>query len=200
MPTFDQLLLQLGAFAILLGAGFEGETAAVAGGILAHNGLIAPWQAVLATAAGAFIADEIFFLLGRRFRDRPFVQRARQRPTFARAVAFIERYPDGYILAFRFLYGLRVVSPIALGLTNVRYRRFAILNAIAALLWASVYTAIGYAFGPAFEAFLAMLAPWKTPILIALPIPGTCFILWQLWKWRQRRRHPVPESQPASEI
>ncbi|TZG26352.1 DedA family protein [Sphingomonas montanisoli] len=178
-------LLEYGAWAIALGAGFEGETAAIAGGVMAHRGILTPVEAWLAIAFGAFTADELFFLLGRRFRDRPFVQRARQKPAFAKAIGFVERYPNAYVLLFRFLYGLRMVSPIAIGLTQMRWRRFATLNVIAALIWSAIFVTIGYLFGPAVDRLLASLAPYKTELMIAFPIPGTCFLIW-LW-WRKRR-------------
>ena len=168
---------------------------------MAHRDLFPLWAAWLATAFGAFVADEIFFQVGRRFRDRPFVIHARQRPAFARAVAFIERYPDAYILIFRFLYGLRTVSPIAIGLTTISLRRFAALNAIACLLWSALFTAIGYRFGPAVDHLLAALAPYKTELLIAFPIPGACFLIWLLWrKRRQRLRERLNPPYPAPDI
>ncbi|WP_256325698.1 DedA family protein [Sphingomonas sp. YR710] len=188
MTTFGQYLQDYGPVAIILWAGFEGESAAIAGGVLAHRGVMPLWAAWLATAFGAFLADEMFFQIGRRFRDRPFVARARHRPAFAKAMAFIERYPTAYIIVFRFLYGLRTVSPIALGLTHVPFRRFASLNAFAALIWSAIFTTIGYLFGPTVDRMLDALAPYKNQILIALPIPGTCFLIWKLWQWHRRRR------------
>jgi membrane protein DedA with SNARE-associated domain len=187
MSSFGQYVTDYGPVAIALWAAFEGETAAIAGGVMAHRGIMPPWAAFLATAIGAFCADEIFFQLGRRFRDRPFVIHARQKPAFARAMGFIERYPDAYILVFRFLYGLRTVSPIALGLTHVPFRRFLTLNIIACIIWSAIFTTVGFLFGPAVDRMLAALAPYKTPLMIAFPIPGTCFVIWLLWRRRQRR-------------
>jgi membrane protein DedA with SNARE-associated domain len=187
MSSFAQYVTDYGPVAIALWAAFEGETAAVAGGVMAHRGLMSPWAAFAATAIGAFCADEIFFQLGRRFRDRPFVVKARQKPAFARAMGFIEKHPNAYIFAFRFLYGLRSVSPIAFGLTHVSLRRFATLNAIAALIWAAIFTTIGFRFGPAVDRMLDSLAPYKTELMIAFPIPGICFVLWLLWRRRKRR-------------
>jgi membrane protein DedA with SNARE-associated domain len=187
MSSFGQYVTDYGPVAIALWAAFEGETAAIAGGVMAHRGMMPPWAAFLAIAIGAFCADEIFFQLGRRFRDRPFVIHARQKPAFARAMGFIERYPDAYILAFRFLYGLRTVSPIALGLTQVPFRRFLTLNIIACLIWSAIFTTVGFLFGPAVDRMLAALVPYKTQLMIAFPIPGTCFVLWLLWRRRQRR-------------
>ena len=198
--TFGQLVQDIGPWAIALGAGFEGETAAIAGGVMAHRALFPIWAAFLATAFGAFMADELFFQIGRRFRDRSFVVHARQKPAFARAVGFIERYPTAYILIFRFLYGLRTVSPIAIGLTSIPLRRFAALNALACLLWSAVFTAVGYLFGPAVDRMLIAMAPYKTELMIAFPIPGTCFLAWLLWRRHRRKRRerlnppfPVPE-------
>lgn len=186
--SFGQLVQDIGPWAIALGAGFEGETAAIAGGVMAHRGIFPAWAAFLATAFGAFFADELFFQVGRRFRDRPFVTHARQKPAFAKAVGFIERYPTAYILIFRFLYGLRTVSPIAIGLTSIPLRRFAALNALACVIWSAVFTTIGFMFGPAVDHMLAALAPYKTELMIAFPIPGTCFLLWLLWRRQQKKR------------
>ena len=186
---FGQLVQDIGPWAIALGSGFEGETAAIAGGVMAHRGIFPIWAAWLACAFGAFVADEMFFQIGRRFRDRPFVTRVRQKPAFARAVAFIERYPNAFIFIFRFLYGLRTVSPIALGLTNIPLRRFATLNALACLVWSAIYTAVGFWFGPTVDRIIIALTPYKTELMIAFPIPGTCFLTWLLWRrWRQKRR------------
>ena len=185
---FGQLVQDIGPWAIALGAGFEGETAAIAGGVMAHRDLFPIWAAFLATAFGAFLADELFFQIGRRFRERPFVIHARQKPAFAKAVGFIERYPTAYILIFRFLYGLRTVSPIAIGLTSIPLRRFAALNALACLLWSAVFTTVGYLFGPAVDRMLNALTPYKTELMIAFPIPGTCFVAWLLWRRHRRKR------------
>ena len=201
---FGQLVESIGPWAIALGSGFEGETAAIAGGVMAHGEIFPIWAAWLACAFGAFVADEMFFQIGRRFRDRPFVTRVRQKPAFARAVAFIERYPNAFIFIFRFLYGLRTVSPIALGLTNIPLRRFATLNALACLVWSAIYTAIGFWFGPTVDRIIIALTPYKTELMIAFPIPGTCFLIWLLWRrWAQKRRErlnppfhaPVIESE-----
>jgi membrane protein DedA with SNARE-associated domain len=193
MTFIGDLVQHYGPWAVALGAGFEGETAAIAGGVMAQRGLMPVWAAFLASSAGAVFADQIFFLLGRRFRDRPFVARARQRPAFARAVGFIERYPTAYILVFRFLYGLRTVSPIAIGLTRIDHRRFIALNIVAALIWSAVFTAIGYRFGPVVDRLLARLLPYKTELLIAVPTVGACILLWVLWR-RHRRRTTTAEA------
>jgi len=193
---FGHLLMLLGPWAIAIGAGIEGEAAAIGAGVMAHRHLLPPIGAWLAIAGGAFVVDEAFFFLGRRCRDRPFVQRMHAKPAFAKAMAFIERYPHAYILAFRFMYGLRTVSPIAIGLTRVPFRRFILLNALAALVWSAVFVTIGFLFGPAVDRMLTSLAPYKTELMIAFPIPGTCVLIWWLWQRRKKRLAAAAAPQP----
>lgn len=188
----------LGPWAVAIGAGLEGEAAAITAGVLVHRHLLPPVGAWLVIAFGAFVVDEIFFFLGRRCREREFVRRMHAKPAFAKAMAFIERFPNAYIFVFRFLYGLRTVSPIAIGLTRIGARRFVILNALAALIWAGIFVAVGYAFGPAVDHALKALAPYKTELMIAFPIPGTCLLIW--WLWRRRRNRRRDASQPAPSI
>ena len=65
------------------------------------------------------------------------------------ALGLIERYPIGFILSFRFLYGLRAAGPVAVGVTRIPTTLFALLNALGALIWAAVFVGVGYVFGPA---------------------------------------------------
>ena len=111
--SIEAIVARWGVAAVFTGAMLEGETAVIAGGLLAHQGLIA-WPLALAAAAlGSFLSDQFFFAAGRRYRDRPFVQRWTQKRAFAKALRLLERYPTGFIFGFRFLYGFRTVSPVA---------------------------------------------------------------------------------------
>jgi len=167
----DALLAQYGVAAIFLGAMAEGETFVLAGGVLAHRGLISPVEAAMAAFCGSAAADQVCFFLGRRGRGSRLVARARAQPAFARALGFIQRYPTAYILAFRYLYGLRVVSPVALGVSNVSTVRFVALNLISAAVWAVLFTTIGYVFGQAVDRVLARFHV-QHPALIVLVLFG----------------------------
>lgn len=155
--SVEALIARYGLPALFLGAGVEGETVVVLGGVAAHHGLFGLIPAILAAAAGSFVADQIFFYAGRRFRNRPRVRRLMAKPAFERAMATFEKHPTGFVLAFRFLYGLRTASPMAIGTSGFPAARFAILNAVAALVWAAIFVSAGYAFGNTIEAVLGRL-------------------------------------------
>ncbi|WP_237392276.1 DedA family protein [Aurantiacibacter rhizosphaerae] len=122
-----------------------------------HRGLFAFLPAVLAASLGSFLADQVFFALGRGFRDTAYVQKIRAKPAFKRALAVFDRHPTGFVFAFRFLYGLRTISPVAIGTTDLRASRFVLINAAAALVWGATFVTLGYFFGQAIEALFGRL-------------------------------------------
>lgn len=150
--TIEALVAQYGVLALFVGAGIEGETVVVLGGVMVHRGIIPFVPAVAAAAMGSFVADQLFFSLGRRFRGHRFVRRLQASPTFGRAIAAFEKRPTLFVFGFRFLYGLRTVSPIAIGTSRLPTSRFMIINALAALVWGLMFVTLGYFFGQAVEA------------------------------------------------
>ena len=154
----ENLVATYGLLAIFLGSAVEGETVAFLGGISAHRHLLAYLPAALAASAGSFLADQAFFFAGRYARHFRYVRDVADSELGRKVTAMLERYPTGFILAFRFIYGMRTVSPIAIGLSNVAAVKFVLLNATAAVTWGFGITAIGYLFGRAAEAALGRLA------------------------------------------
>ena len=163
----DQLIHDLGAIGVALGAGLEGESAVVIGGTLARRGLFSPIAAALGAFAGSFVADQIFFALGRSRRDGRLVGRVAAKPAFARALNLIERNPVAFCLSFRFVYGFRVAGPVAIGVSKLPMRTFLVLNAVSAAAWAVIFTALGWRFGHAFERILTGLF---TPVRLIIAV------------------------------
>ncbi|MGY2734720.1 DedA family protein [Sphingomonas sp. UYP23] len=185
--TIETIIAKYGLAALFLGAGLEGETVVIAGGLLSHKGLLPLPGAMAAAAAGSFVADQIFFSAGRYFRDKAWVRRMHQRPIFARALGLLERYPIGFIFAFRFIYGFRTISPVAIGTTKVETRLFVLINAVAAVVWGIAFTGIGYLFGHSFEKLLGRFMPHgHTVLYLAGGIVAIAAIVGGVQWWRSR--------------
>ncbi|AYJ86819.1 DedA family protein [Sphingomonas paeninsulae] len=186
--NFEHLIRVYGAVAIFLGAALEGEAAVTTGGFLAHRNLVDPYVAAAAAFGGSFAADQLVFFVARYHRENKYIERVRQRPAFARAIGFIERRPVMFCTVFRFIYGMRIAGPIAIGVSKVPARRFIILNAMSAAVWAAVFTYIGFRFGNAFELLVARIAsdPWTiaAAVLVVCGIAGFIFI-----RHRRMARH-----------
>jgi membrane protein DedA with SNARE-associated domain len=144
MPAVESFIANYGFIVIFFGAILEGETVVVMAGFLSHNGPLNPFTVMLAAFLGSMAGDQGIFMIGRRFSGTAFVRKQTERPLFATLLSHIEKNPNAFILSFRFLYGLRTVSPLAVGVSAVPAPRFFLLNTISAAVWAVVMTGIGY--------------------------------------------------------
>ena len=186
--TIEALVARYGLGALVVGAGLEGEAVVIAGGLLAHQGVVPLSGAMAAAALGSFAADQAWFAIGRRFRDHRWVRKAREKAAFARALAALERHPIGFIFAFRFIYGFRTVSPIAIGTSAVKARTYLAVNAPAAILWAVTFSAVGYLFGNAFERLVGRLHPHGAKLWwIVAGLVAAGMVVGALHWWRRKR-------------
>src|SRR6185437_14259022 len=133
----EEILRQYGPIGVFLGAAFEGQSAVILGGLVARQHLLSCWVVLASATAGSALIDHMLFVGGRRYRDHRWVRWATDKPAFARALKFIERFPNSYTLIFRFIFGLRLASPVAIGVSRVPTWQFTLLNALGALIWAA---------------------------------------------------------------
>lgn len=184
--ALHQFIADYGLWAVLGGTFLEGESVVVFAGFLAHQGLFHLPYVMLCAFTGSFMADQLLFLLGRRYRDHRYVQRIRAKPAFDKALAAIDRYPNGFILALRFLYGLRTVGPVALGVSKVSALRYLVLNAIAAVIWAVCFSLLGFVFGRTIEALLGRLHGIETKLAVAAALGVLVWLAYQVYARRRR--------------
>jgi membrane-associated protein len=131
------------------------ETAIIALGV-ATAGSADPRIALLVgcAAVGAFMGDNLCYLLGRRFGPR--VERrffagekgARRREWAERS---LERFGTQLIVVCRFIPGGRTAVTLCCGLIGYPRRRFVTATAVAAVIWALYAFFIGRLGGKAFE-------------------------------------------------
>jgi len=151
------LISQYGYAVVFLGTLFEGETVLLLAGYAAHRGYLD--FAVLTSVAGvgALTGDQLFFWLGRRHGTVLLRRSPALRGKVQYALDLIQKHPAGIILTIRFMWGLRIALPVAVGLSDVTYRRFFWLNLVSAALWAPLVGGAGYFFGALLSRHLTTL-------------------------------------------
>jgi membrane protein DedA with SNARE-associated domain len=162
---FASYLAEYGYLAILIFAFLEGETAMLLAGYAAQQGFLDLRLVMLLGFLGAFAGDQLWFYLARRHGGRWLAARPELAAKATKAKHLLERHATLFILSFRFIYGLRNLGAVAVALSNVPTRRFVILNAIAALLWAILVIGAGFLFGEAAASLLDQLASVQKQLL-----------------------------------
>jgi membrane protein DedA with SNARE-associated domain len=140
-----------GAFAYLGAAVwsfFEGETFVLAAAAIgATVGLVDPWILLGSVWIGSYLGDQTWFYLGRRYGPSILRRFPNSRPRVESANRLLAQYGTLFVLTFRFLYGIRNVASVVCGLAGFSRARFAVLNFIAAGIWASSFVAAGWFLG-----------------------------------------------------
>lgn len=182
----QQLIETYGYWAILIGTFLEGETILVIGGFVAQLGYLELHWVMVAAFVGSFCGDQLYFYIGRRYGPRLIAKRLSWQANADKVYRLLERHQTFLILTFRFYYGLRNVTPFVIGASQVSKKRFFILNAIGALVWAITLASGGYFFGQAFKAIIDDVARVEIYILGGLVM--LALAIWLISLWRRRRR------------
>lgn len=92
------------------------------------------------------------FFVARRFGVRWLEKGKKLSRIFQKCRALAKRYGSIYIFVYRYPKGLRTIGALPIGLTDMCWYKFTLLNASSALLWAFLLVGGGYTFGATFEA------------------------------------------------
>ncbi|HRT06051.1 MAG TPA: VTT domain-containing protein [Kiritimatiellia bacterium] len=182
------LVSTYGYAAIALGAFFEGETVLVLGGLAASQGYLALPGVCAAAFLSTLCADLVWFHLGRAKGPALLEKRPSWKARSAKLFARVRRHQNLVLLSFRFCYGLRTLTPLALGATGTSRRRFLLLDLLGAGAWAAAYAALGYLFGGTAQAILGDVRRYELRIFAAVAVVGG--LVWLV----HRRPRPVLRS------
>lgn len=181
------LVAQYGYAFVFAGALAEGESVLIAAGFAAHRGMLQLHLVVAVALVAGTLGDQVCFYLGRHQGRRLLARWPTLRAQMQRVQPMLARHPNGAIVSLRFLYGLRIAGPIALGALGVSPLRFALLNLLSAALWALLFCLLGYQFGNVLQRLLPRLHAVEETALVAVLIAALGWTLWR--RHRARRRH-----------
>lgn len=174
----------------------EGETFVIFAGLAAQKGMLNPLFLFLAAWGGTFCGDQLCFFIGRRFGIHILDRFPKLKPPIDRSLEWLERHAGAFILAYRFMYGIRNISGIAIGMSRLSWHKFLFWNALASFIWATAFTGFGYFFGEVIEHMHAKTGVVEESVreitltMLALFLMVVCFRLVVVW-YQKRKRKPV---------
>ncbi len=146
--VFLIVLLECQAF---LGFFMPGESMVMVAGFLAGEEVLDIRVLILVVAVAAIFGDSIGYEFGRRL-GRDWLWRHGEkfwlRPErLERMDVFFVRYGGWSVLFAHFLHVGRASMPFLAGAARLPYLRFVAFNAVGCILWAAIYSLLGYLFG-----------------------------------------------------
>lgn len=162
---FIELLKEYGYIILFIWSILEGELGLITAGLLVHTGDMDLYLSIFVAGLGGFAGDQIYFYIGRYGKKTIQTKLKSQRRKFALARILLKKYGWSIVFVQRYMYGLRTILPMAIGTTGFSSKKFAIINFISAILWASITIIPVYIFG---EEILEILAFFREHWYLAL--------------------------------
>ena len=174
---------------LVAGTFLEGETVMVLGGVAAHMGYLSLDRVIACGLLGSICGDQLYFFLGRRHGRALLSRHPAWQARTGRALRLLEAHQNLLMLGFRFLYGLRSVTPFAVGMSRISWVRYTLLNVVGAGIWACAIGLAGYYFGQAVEAALGDIRKYEVELMGGIIAAA---ILFWLGHHFHRRHTPGP--------
>lgn len=162
-------------FLYSFGGGFF---AIVAAGALASIGKLDIEAVIVIATISNFIGDNFLFYFARNYKSEVMNYVRAHRRKLALSHIMMKRHGSKIIILQKFLYGVKTLIPIAIGLTKYDFRRFVLLNIVASIAWGLFFGLLSYWGGSYIIEFFKTL--YENSII--LPILALTFI-WIIWKY-----------------
>ena len=147
----------------------EGESGLIMAGIFCHTGDMNLFIAIFVAGLGGFAGDQVYFYIGRFNKKYVHHKLRNQRRKLALAHLLLKKYGWPIIFAQRYMYGLRTIIPISIGLTRYDARMFALINLLSAWCWGAITILPAWYFG---NEILTILSWAKQHWYFAIPLAG----------------------------
>ncbi len=164
---FVYLLKRYGYIILFAWGMLEGEAGLIMAGLLSHTGDMNLYLAIFIAGLGGFAGDQVYFYIGRFNKASVHKKFKCQRTKFAFAHLLLKKHGWPIIFVQRYMYGMRTIIPISIGLTRYDARMFAFINLISAWCWASITIVPVWYFG---NEILVVLHWAKEHWYLAIPI------------------------------
>jgi len=198
--TLESVVTQFGYPAIFIGTFLEGETILIIGGFIAYQGYLSIFFVIAIAFLGSLFGDQLYFLLG-RYKGQSILKRHKAwEGRIARFQSLFDRYGTFIILGFRFMYGLRTISPFAIGLCSISVKKFLVLNMISAAVWAIALGVSGYYFGRVMESVIKNVKRYELVFITGLIMISIILFIIKRARNRKRDLDKAGLSGPSQEI
>lgn len=173
-----ELLKEYGYIILFILSIFEGELGLIFSGIMCFQTHMSLEIAIPIAILGGFLGDQIFFLIGRRNKKNIHNYLKKHKRKLALTHLLLKKYGIWLIFFQRYIYGMRSIIPLAIGLTKYSSRKFILVNLLSAMIWATSTILLAFFYG---AELLSFFHSFKE-IILFLIFSGILFLFVRILK------------------
>ena len=161
LETYGYVFLFLYSF----GGGF---VALMGAGVLAFLGHMDLTTAILVAFVANFIGDMFLFYMGRYNKKQVMEYMHKHKRKLALSHILMKKHGSWVVFLQKYVYGIKTLIPLAIGITKYDMKKFAILNLIASAVWALVVGIGSFMAGEALRSAYEVIAdrPYIAPVVL----------------------------------
>jgi len=167
--TFSNLATYgyIGLFLYSLGGGF---IALIGAGVLSYMGKMDLTTVMIVAFTANIIGDTLLLYMARYQKTMMMEGLRKHRRKLALAHVMMKKYGSWIIIMQKFVYGIKTLIPIAIGLTKYDFKKFLVLNIIGAIVWTLVFGFGSYYSGDFLMKLAGVISdkPWIAPVILVV--------------------------------
>jgi membrane protein DedA with SNARE-associated domain len=184
IEQFLEEFTYLGVFLVLFAAGLgvpiPEELPIMAGGVLAHEGVVRWWLMLPVSVIGVLSGDVVLYWIGRHWGERVLswrvVRFVMSREREERLKAAYRRHGVKIVFTARHVMGLRAAAFLTAGIAHVPFGKFLAVDAAAAMIGVPVSFGLAFFFTDQLEAIVAGVHRVERWAVIALLVVAAAWI------------------------
>lgn len=161
LENYGYLILFLYSF----GGGF---LALMGAGVLSYTGHMDLTTSILIAFVANFIGDLVLFYMGRYNKKDVLAYMHKHKRKLALSHLLMKRHGSWVIFLQKYVYGVKTLIPLAIGITKYDFKKFAVLNLFASAIWALVVGLGSFMAGEAIISAYEMISqrPYIAPLVL----------------------------------
>lgn len=198
LRKLEEFILEYAYVLLFLGVIIEGETPLVIASVMANQNYLNLTPVILIGFFSALLGDQLCFLLART-KGKYWLQKS----TFLskrmeKIIRMIQNNDVYVILIMRFLYGLRILVPFFLGLTNIGWKRYFIFNLIGVTIWIIVFATVGHTLAKGTDLLFEGQVNFELILFVSLFSILIVFLFLKAFNWVWNKIHRTVSSNTSN--
>ncbi|MEW5806176.1 MAG: DedA family protein [Acidobacteriota bacterium] len=183
----EQFIRQYGLMAVFVGVAVEGDATMIFAGVSAHLNLLSFFSVCIVGTVAGWVGDTFYYLLG-RFAGGYFNKGAKIASASTKAERFTKKFGVWSIFLSRFIWGTRMATMAFWGFHHLSFIRYAIVDLIGCMLWATLLGSLGYCFSKSAELLIGRVRQLEIWLLAAFMITIILVLIFHLIYKKRRRK------------
>lgn len=171
----EDLIRDWGYLALFLysfGGGFVGLVIA---GVLSYAGDLNIATSIIVAGASNFLGDQFLFYMARTNKSYATATMKKYGRKVALAHLLMRRYGSIVVFIQKYVYGIKTLIPLAMGLTKYSFKKFTVYNAFATSLWAVLVGYISYLMGEIILTYAEDYKYYGVAVVLAIILSVTYY-------------------------